>query len=49
MIAMRLRCANLIDPVGIGLTEPRLSWVCEGGVTQTAYQLVAERSGVTVS
>ena len=42
MRAIRLRCEYLSDPVGIDLQKPRLTWNCEGGVTQTAYQIVSE-------
>ncbi len=48
MKAIRRRTEYLKDPVGIDITKPRLFWNCEGGVTQTAYQIVCtdERGGV---
>ena len=41
MNAIRLRCEYLENPIGIDLREPRLMWNCEGGIRQTAYQIVA--------
>ena len=43
MKAIRLRCEYLQDPLGIDILQPRLMWNCEGGVKQTAYQIVTER------
>ena len=40
MRAFNLKTEYLHDPIGIDITRPRLSWNCEGGVTQTAYQVV---------
>lgn len=42
MRAIRLRCEYLKDPMGIDILNPRLMWNCEGGVRQTAYQIVTE-------
>ena len=42
MKAIRLRTEYLFDPVGIDVQKPRLMWNCDGGVKQTAYQIVAE-------
>ncbi len=42
MRAGRLRCEYLIDPIGIDIPRPRLMWNCEGGVTQTAWQIVTD-------
>ncbi|MBR4394752.1 MAG: family 78 glycoside hydrolase catalytic domain [Oscillospiraceae bacterium] len=42
MKAIRLRTEYLKDPLGIDIRQPRLMWNCEGGVKQTAYQIVAE-------
>lgn len=42
-----LRCEMLIDPKGIDVTKPRLSWEIisgERGVIQTAYQIVVASS-----
>ena len=43
MIAVRLRTEYLKNPMGIDIQQPRLMWNCEGGVKQTAYQIVTER------
>ena len=42
MRAIRLRTEYLKDPLGIDLQQPRLMWNCEGGVKQTAWQIVTE-------
>ncbi len=51
MNAIRLRCEYLKNPMGIDIQKPRLMWNCEGGIKQTAYQLVTENwdSGKIVS
>ena len=41
MKADRLRTEYLKNPLGIDIDRPRLFWNCEGGVKQTAYQIVA--------
>ena len=43
MKAIRLRTEYLVDPLGIDLQKPRLMWNCEGGVKQTAYQILTEK------
>ena len=40
MKAFRLKTEHLKDPLGIDFTAPRLFWNCEGGVRQTAYQVI---------
>ena len=42
MRAIRLKTEYLFDPLGIDVRHPRLMWNCEGGVKQTAYQIVTE-------
>ena len=42
MRAIRLRTEYLNDPIGVDFKHPRLQWNVEGGVKQTAYQIVAE-------
>jgi len=42
-----LRCEYLVDPLGIDVVKPRLSWVCESnqrGQKQTAYRLLIASS-----
>ena len=41
MNAIRLKTEHLINPIGVDFTAPRLSWNCDGGVNQTAYQILA--------
>lgn len=48
MKAIRLRTEYLENPIGIDIHRPRLFWNCEGGVTQTAYQITAVCGGKTV-
>ena len=40
MRAIRLRTEYLRDPIGVDFQHPRLMWNAEGGVRQTAYQIV---------
>ena len=42
MKAIRLRTEYLKVPMGIDIRQPRLMWNCEGGITQTAYQIITE-------
>lgn len=48
MRAQRLRTEYLETPLGLGIGTPRVSWTCDGGVTQTAYRIRATRGGVDV-
>ena len=41
MKAINLKTEYLKNPVGIDFDHPRFMWNCEGGVTQTAYQIEA--------
>ena len=40
MIATKLKTEYLTNPIGMDYTRPRLQWNCEGGITQTAYQVI---------
>ena len=40
MKAARIRTEYLKDPLGIDIRRPRIFWNCEGGVKQTAYEIV---------
>ena len=42
MRAVLLRAEYLQEPVGIDIVRPRLSWNCEDGIKQSAYQIVAK-------
>ncbi len=48
MRAVNLKTEYLRDPIGIDLRKPRFYWNCEGGIKQTAYQIVAKVNGETV-
>ena len=48
MKAVRLKTEYLKNPVGIDSKSPRLYWNCEGGIKQTAYQIIAKVNGKTV-
>lgn len=41
MQAIRLRTEHMENPMGIDVEHPYLSWNCEGGITQTAYEIRA--------
>ena len=43
MNAIRLKTEHLFDPIGIDIPTPRLSWNCEGGSKQTAYEIACEQ------
>ena len=43
MRAIRLRTEYLNDPLGIDIVHPRLMWNAEGGVHQTAYEIVTDK------
>ena len=42
MKAINLKTEYLKNPLGIDIENPRVMWNCEGGITQTAYQIVTE-------
>ena len=42
MRAVRIRTEYLKNPLGIDLQNPRIFWNCEGGVKQTAYQIISD-------
>ena len=42
MLAIKLRTEYLCNPIGIDITEPWLMWNCQGGITQTAYQVICK-------
>ena len=42
MKAINIKTEYLKNPLGIDIENPRVMWNCEGGVTQTAYQIVTE-------
>ena len=48
MKAIHLQTEYLTEPLGLGIEKPRFYWHCEGGVRQTAYQIICKRSGETI-
>ncbi len=42
MRAVNLKTEYLKNPIGIDIEKPLLFWSCEGGIKQTAYQIIAE-------
>jgi len=48
MKAIHLQTDYLTKPLGHGNPYPRFYWNCEGGVKQTAYQIICTREGTTV-
>ena len=48
MRAIRLKKDYLTNPLGLGNPCPRFYWNAEGGITQTAYQVVCRLRGETV-
>lgn len=48
MKAIRLKTEYLADPIGIDIDRPRLFWNCEGGIKQTAYQIIASDDAGTL-
>lgn len=45
MRAVHLQVEYLTTPLGTDIEKPRFYWNCEGGKTQTAYQLKVEKDG----
>ena len=43
MKAIRLRTEYLDRPFGVDFKHPRLMWNAEGGIRQTAYEIVTEK------
>ncbi len=48
MKAVRLRTEQMKNPMGIDVSRPYLSWVCEDGIKQTAYEIEAKVDGQVV-
>ena len=45
MKAINLKTEHLVNPLGIDIRNPYLSWNCCGGKKQTAYELEAASEG----
>ena len=48
MKAIRLKTEFLTDPIGVDFKNPMLIWNCDGGIKQTAYQIVAKKDKAVV-
>ena len=48
MKAINLKTEHITNPLGIDIANPVLSWVCDRGIKQTAYQIVAKCNDKTV-
>lgn len=48
MKAIDLRTEYLVNPIGIDIRKPYLSWICDGGKKQTAYELEAVSGGEVI-
>jgi hypothetical protein len=49
--ALDLRCEYLVNPIGIDVTKPRLSWILESGqrsCVQSAYHILVASSAETL-
>ena len=47
MKATNIKVERLTNPIGVDFQNPTVSWVCEGGVSQSAYRIIATSGGVT--
>ena len=48
MKATDIKIERLKNPVGVDFQRPEISWVCDGGIRQSAYRVVASREGKIV-
>ena len=48
MKATHLQVEYLTEPLGLGNPKPRFYWNCEGGIRQTAYQIICKRGNEIV-
>ena len=48
MKATKLKTEHMVNPIGLQTINPTLSWVCDGGITQTAYQIIAKSGDAIV-
>ena len=48
MKAIRLKAADLSNPIGIDIVNPHFTWNCEGGEKQKAYRVVVKDNTETV-
>lgn len=48
MKAIKLKTERLVNPLGIDIKQPSLSWICQDGITQTAYEIEAVSDGCII-
>lgn len=48
MKAIKLKTERLVNPLGIDIKKPSLSWICQDGITQTAYEIEAVSDGCII-
>ncbi|MCX7658719.1 MAG: alpha-L-rhamnosidase N-terminal domain-containing protein, partial [Oscillospiraceae bacterium] len=48
MKAINLKTEYLIHPIGLGIEKPRFFWNCEGGIKQTAYQILVKKESAVL-
>ena len=48
MRAADIKIDRLTNPIGVDFQHPEISWICDGGVRQSAYRVVAKVDGETV-
>lgn len=48
MRAVKLKTNYLVNPIGLGSRRQRFYWQCDGGKTQSAYEIIASKEGKDV-
>lgn len=48
MKAIKLKTERLVNPFGIDIKQPSLSWICQDGITQTAYEIETVSDGCII-
>ena len=48
MKAIHLKTEHMVNPIGIDVPQPVLSWNCSEGIRQTAYEVIATQDGEAV-
>lgn len=48
MRAMNLKTEHMTNPIGIDIREPYLSWTCEDGIKQSAYEIEVKEDNKVV-
>lgn len=48
MEAIDLKTEHMVNPIGIDISKPYLSWICREGIIQTAYEIEALSNGSVI-